>query len=88
LTIIPCCSQILASSNPNRILHNLELLYAIMDQKWVADVGDSIDWLSVVVLKLANLSKKKKYNFTYTRQARRIYLGARLSHSSLHAMTR
>jgi len=60
LTIIPCCSQILASSNPNRILHNLELLYAIMDQKWVADVGDSIDWLSVVVLKLANLSKKKK----------------------------
>ena len=58
MTIIPCSSHSLASSNPNRTLHNLELLYAIMDQKWVADVGDSTDWLSVVVLRLANLPKK------------------------------
>jgi hypothetical protein len=30
-----------------------------MDQKCVADVGDSAVWLSVVLLRLANLPKKK-----------------------------
>lgn len=59
LTIMPLSSHILASSSPNRMLHNLELLYAIMDQKCVADVGDSAVWLSVVLLRLANLPKKK-----------------------------
>lgn len=56
---MPFSSHILASSRPNRMLHNLELLYAIIDQKCVANVGDSAAWLSVVLLRLENLAEKK-----------------------------
>jgi hypothetical protein len=55
---MPFSSHILASSRPNRMLHNLELLYAIIDQKCVAEVGDSAAWLSVVLLRLENLGEK------------------------------